>query len=95
MKTLMGEPEVDHYVPADEAFQRERSDHVQAEAKACNINQQIIRSEIVEDIAKCAVSKGKKAGKSHGKASEHRDCCTVVCYGGETVESRLAKGAVN
>ena len=55
------EPVLVHDFAADEGFEGERSEHVEAEEEAGNIDHQVVLREVVEHVAKRLVAKGQKA----------------------------------
>lgn len=92
---LVGEPESDHDVAADEALERERRDHVEAEAEAGDVDHEVVGGEVVEHVALGGGPEGEEAGEGHGETGEHGDGGGVVGDAGEAVESGFAEGAVD
>jgi len=84
-----------HDFATDEAFERQRGQHIQAEAEAGDVDEEVVGGEVVEDVALCQIAKGEEAGESHGEAGEHGDCGGVVRYAGEAVNRWFLEGAVD
>ena len=77
---FLGEPVIVHDLPTHKAFEGQGSEHVEAKAEAGDIDDYIIRREVVEDVAFGHGAEGDEAGEGHGKACEHADGGTVVGY---------------
>ena len=84
-----------HDLAADEAFERQGGEHVEAEAEAGNVDEDVVGGEVVQDVALGQGAEGKEAGQGHGEAGEHADGGAVVSDEGEAVEGRRAEGAVD
>lgn len=54
-------PIVVHYFPADESFEREGGEHIEAEEETCDVDHEIISGEVVEYVAERFVAEGKVA----------------------------------
>lgn len=84
-----------HDLPADEAFEGKGGQHVETEAEPSDVSHQIIRREVVEDIALRLIAKGEKACKCHGKTSDHGDASRKVGDLGEAVNRRGLEGSID
>ncbi len=59
---LLGKPVVVHHLSADEAFQRQRGEHIEAETQSSNLhNNMSLRGEVVQNIAFSLVAEGEEA----------------------------------
>lgn len=92
---LLGEPVIIHHLPADEAFEGEGGEHVEAEAESGDVDEDVVGGEVVEDVSLGEGAEGEEAGEGHGEAGEHADGGAVVGYERETVEGWGAEGAVD
>lgn len=63
---FLWEPIVVHDLPADKAFERQGSEHVEAKTEAGDVDDYVIGREVVEDIAFGHGAEGEEAGDSHG-----------------------------
>lgn len=91
---LLGEPVVVHHLPADEALEGQSGEHVEAEAEARDVDEDVVGWEIVQDVSLGEGTEGEEAGKRHAEAGEHADAGAVVGYQGEAVEGWGAEGAI-
>lgn len=92
---FLWKPIIVHHLPADEAFERQGGEHVEAEAESGDVDQDVIGGEVIEDVSLCVGAEGEETGEGHGEAGEHADAGAVVGYEGEAVEGWGAKGAVD
>jgi hypothetical protein len=46
-----GEPVIEHYFSADECFERECREHVEAETKTGDVDHRVVGGEVVEDVS--------------------------------------------
>ena len=88
-------PVRDHDFTADERFQWHRRQHVQTKAQTRNVDHDVVRGEIVEDVTECLVAKSDKACECHDQARKHRHAGRVVGDTGEVVDGRCAKRTVD
>ena len=70
----MREPEIDHHISTDEAFERQGRDHVQAKTQSCDVDEQVVGGEIVEDVAERAVAESEETCQSHCETGKHGYC---------------------
>lgn len=92
---FIGKPEVVHNLAADEGFEGQRGQHVQAKEKAGDVDHEIVVGEVIEQIAFCLVTKGKVAKKSHCQACNQRDSCAVMGDACEAVDCGFLQGAID
>lgn len=88
-------PIIEHDFSADKSFEGESREHVQAEAEACNINQDVGSGEVVEDVALSFGAECNEAREGHDEACEEGHACTYVGYESEAVQSRGFEGSVD
>ena len=80
---------------ADEAFERERGQHVQPEAETRDVYHGVVRGEVVEQVSLCQGAEGEEAGERHQQAEEEADRGREVSYQREAGEGRGAEGGVD
>ena len=61
----VGKEVVLHHFAADKRFQRQRGQHVQAEAEAGDIDHGVVCREIVQHVAGRAIAEREEAGHAH------------------------------
>ncbi len=92
---LLREPVVVHHLPAHEALEGQGSEHVEAEAEARDVDQDVVGGEVVEHVALGQGAEAEEAGQSHAEAGEHADAGAVMRYEGKAVDRWSAEGAVD
>lgn len=86
---------VEHDLAADKGLERQRGEHVEAEAQARDVDHGVVRGEVVEHVAQGLVAEGEEAGEGHEEAGEHGDACGEVGDSAEAVDGWCLEGTVD
>lgn len=86
IETLMRKEIVLDYLSTDEQLQGQSREHVQTKAEPCNVNERVVRREIVEDISLRFVGEYEVSRDCQRATSEQRDQRGCMSDSGKTIE---------